>query len=78
MLFYASKSPGLVIVSCCDKNIILRRFGYFDKKLVFTPYDTNIHLKKNLEHNVDKLRFAQIIGSLIYLMHNISLTLHVL
>ncbi|KAH9781527.1 hypothetical protein KPL71_008509 [Citrus sinensis] len=49
---------------------MLRRFGYYDKKLVSTPYDANTHLKKNLKQSVDQLRYAQIIGSLMYLMNS--------
>ena len=46
---------------------ILKRFEYFDCKLVSTPYDPNSQLKKNREHSVAQIEYAQIIGSLMYL-----------
>ena len=46
---------------------ILRKFEYFDYKLVSTPYDLNSQLKKNMEHCVAQTKQAQIIGSLMYL-----------
>ena len=33
-----------------------------------TPYDSNSHLKKNKEHGVARPKYAQIIGSLMYLI----------
>ena len=46
---------------------ILKRFEYFDCKLVSTPYDPNSHMKKNREHGVAEIEYAQIIDSLMYL-----------
>ena len=48
----------------------LKKFGYYDSKPLATPFDPNIYLKKNLELSVCQERYAQIIGSLIYLMNN--------
>ena len=48
---------------------ILRRFEHFECKPVSTPYDPNSQLKKNREHSVAKTKYAQIIGSLMYLEH---------
>ena len=48
---------------------ILRKFERFDCKLVSTPYDPNSQLKKNREHSVAQIEYAQIIGSLMYLMN---------
>ena len=45
---------------------MLRRFRYYERKHVSTPYDANTRLKKNLKYSVDQLRYAQIIGRLIY------------
>ena len=38
---------------------ILKRFDYFDCTLVFTPYDDNIHLRKNKEESVSQSEYAQ-------------------
>ena len=46
---------------------ILRRFEHFVCKLVSTPYDPNSQLRKNKEHNVAQTKYAQKIGSLMYL-----------
>ena len=48
---------------------ILRKFEHFDCKPVLTLYDPNSQLKKNREHRVDQIEYAQIIGSLMYLMN---------
>ena len=37
---------------------ILRKFKYFDCKLVSTPYDPNSQLKKNREHSVAQIEYA--------------------
>lgn len=47
---------------------ILRKCKYYACKLVSTPYDSNSHLKKNKEHGVARPKYAQIIGSLMYLI----------
>ncbi|RVW43558.1 Cysteine-rich receptor-like protein kinase 25 [Vitis vinifera] len=39
------------------------------KFLVSTPYDPSSQLKKNREHSVAQIEYAQIIGSLMYLMN---------
>ena len=46
---------------------ILRRFEHFDCKLVSTPYDPNSQPKKNREHSAAQIKYAQIIGRLMYL-----------
>ena len=48
---------------------ILRKFEHFDCKPVSTPYDPRSQLKKNREHGVGQIEYAQIIGSLMYLMN---------
>ena len=48
---------------------ILRKFEHLDCKTVSTPYDPSSQLKKNKEHSVAQIEFAQIIGSLMYLMN---------
>ena len=48
---------------------ILRKFEHFDCKPVSTPYDPSSQLKKNREHNIAQIEYAQIIGNLMYLMN---------
>ena len=49
---------------------MLRKFGYYDGKSLSIHFNTNIYLKKSLKYSVDKLRYAQIISSLMYLMNS--------
>ncbi|RVW99969.1 Retrovirus-related Pol polyprotein from transposon TNT 1-94 [Vitis vinifera] len=53
-------------------EMILRKFEHFDCKPVSTPYNPNSQLKKNREHSVAQIEYAQIIGSLMYLMNCIK------
>jgi hypothetical protein len=46
---------------------MLSRFGYSNSKTTPTPYDASLVLRKNLRIMVDRLRYSQIIGSLMYL-----------
>ncbi|KAJ9684091.1 hypothetical protein PVL29_016537 [Vitis rotundifolia] len=48
---------------------ILRKFEHFDCKPVSTPYDPSLQLKKNRELSVAQIEYAQILGSLMYLMN---------
>ncbi|RVW59407.1 Retrovirus-related Pol polyprotein from transposon TNT 1-94 [Vitis vinifera] len=48
---------------------ILRKFEHLDNKPVSTPYDPSSQLKKNREHSVAQIEYAQIIGSLMYLIN---------
>ena len=48
---------------------IQRKFEHFDCKPVSTPYDPSSQLKKSREHSVAQIEYAQIIGSLMYLMN---------
>ncbi|KAL6344138.1 hypothetical protein AAG906_031852 [Vitis piasezkii] len=58
---------NLEVVHYVEK--ILRKFEHFDCKPVSTPYDPSSQLKKNREHSVAQIKYAQIIGSLMYLMN---------
>ena len=49
---------------------ILRKFEHFDCKPMSTPYDPSSQLKKNREYSVAQIEYAQIIGSLMYLMNH--------
>ena len=51
---------------------ILRKFEHFDCKPVSTLYDPNSQLKKNREHSVTQIEYAQIIGNLMYVMNCIE------
>ena len=51
------------------EKILLRKFEHFDCKPVSTPYDPSSQLKKNREHNIAQIEYAQIIGNLMYLMN---------
>ena len=46
---------------------VLKRFEYFDLSPMSTPYDSKLHLVKNLGDSVSQERYAQIIDSLIFL-----------
>jgi hypothetical protein len=46
---------------------VVKRFENFDLSPMSTPYDSKVHLVKNLGDSVSQERYAQIIGSLIFL-----------
>lgn len=46
---------------------LLHRFGHFNSKSAATPYDPCLKLHKNQGQGLDQVKFAQIIGSLMYL-----------
>lgn len=48
---------------------VLKRFNSFDVVPVSSPYDSSIHLTKNLGESVSQSEYAKIIGSLMYLMN---------
>ena len=48
---------------------ILRKFEHFDCKPMSTPHDLSSQLKKNKEHSIAQIEYAQIIRSLMYLMN---------
>ena len=47
---------------------ILKKFNHFDKS-ISTPYDAYSRLKKNKEASVSLNEYAQVIGSLMYLVN---------
>jgi hypothetical protein len=57
-------------------KMVLSHFGYKDNKHFPTTYDRSLILRKNKRISRDKLRYSQIIGSLMYLSsatrHDIS------
>ena len=46
---------------------ILKKFEYFDMSLMSTPFDLKVHLIKNHGDSFSQNKYAQIIGSLIFL-----------
>ena len=46
---------------------ILKKFEYFDMSLMSTPFDLKVHLIKNRGDTVSQDKYAQIIGSLMFL-----------
>ena len=46
---------------------LLKKFNYFDVKLVSTPYDSSIKLKKILNKGISSRKYSQIIDSLLHL-----------
>ena len=48
---------------------MLKKFVYFDCKLVSTPYDPSLHLVKNEGDSVSQIEYACIIGSLMDFMN---------
>ena len=47
--------------------MILDKFGYSNLSPLSTPYDSSIQLEKNTDKSVNQEKYAQIIGSLLYL-----------
>ena len=60
---------GLILSQECYVEKFLRRFGFYDTNPVSTPYDANTQHKKNGKYSVLQSEYAQIIGSLMYLMN---------
>lgn len=50
---------------------MLKSFDCFDVVSVGTPYDPNIHLKKNKDFSISQIEYDKIIGSVIFLMNYI-------
>ena len=46
---------------------ILKKFEHFDMSPMSTPFDSKVHLFKNRGDNVSQDKYAQIIGSLMFL-----------
>ncbi|KAK1603315.1 hypothetical protein QYE76_018647, partial [Lolium multiflorum] len=58
---------GITLLQSHYVEKILSRFGYSDCKSSPTPYDPSVIIRKNKRIARDKLRYSQIIGSLMYL-----------
>jgi hypothetical protein len=46
---------------------VLKKFEHFDMPPMSTPYDSKVHLVKNHGDSVSQEKYAQIIGSLMFL-----------
>ena len=57
---------------------IIKRFGHFDAKLVSTSYDADTHLMKNRGDLMGQSKYAQIIGSLMYIIPKMITRMHYL
>ena len=62
-------SNGLVLSQSHYIEKILRKFNQYDCNPVGTPVDINLHLSKNKGESISQPEYAQIIGSLMYLMN---------
>ena len=48
---------------------MLHKFNFYNSKLISTPYDSSIALKKNTGEPVPQLKYSQLIGSLLYIFN---------
>jgi len=44
---------------------MLHKFDFYNSKLISTPYDSSIALKKNMGEPVSQLKYSQLIGSVL-------------
>jgi hypothetical protein len=61
------ENGGITLVQSHYVEKVLSRFGYKECEPTPTPYDPSKLMKKNRRISRDKLRYSQIIGSLMYL-----------
>ena len=47
---------------------ILKKFNHYNCKPVSTPFDSNIRLYPNTSRSISQLKYARVIGCLIYVM----------
>ena len=60
------------VFSLCQSHYIeklLKKFNCFDVLPVRTPYDPNIHRKRNEGPSVSQTEYAEVIGSVMFLMN---------
>ena len=62
-------SEGITLSQSHYVEKVLKKFNHFDCDPVRTPYDLNIHLKKNRGSLVAQSEYAKIIGSVMFLMN---------
>ena len=51
-------SEGITLDQSSTIEKILRKLNYFDSKLVSTPYDSNMHLNKNVGELISQLKYS--------------------
>lgn len=64
-------SEGILLNQSNAIKKMLEKFGHYDNTPVSTPYDSNVHLKKNLGEPVSQFEYSQIIGSLMYIANRL-------
>ncbi|KAH9727083.1 CCHC-type domain-containing protein [Citrus sinensis] len=60
-------SNGLILSQTHYVDKILGKFNKDDNTMSKTPLDTSIHLSKNREEGISQVKYARVIGSLMYL-----------
>ncbi|CAL8169742.1 unnamed protein product [Prunus armeniaca] len=66
---FTRNSDGICLSQEHYNEKILRKFGYYNCNHLSTLYDATTQLKKNKGKSVSQFEYAQIIGSLMYLMN---------
>ena len=61
------KNDDMVLTQSHYVEKLLKKFNYFDVKLISTPFDSSIELKKNLSKRISSHKYSQIIDSLLHL-----------
>ena len=51
-------SEGITLDQSSAIEKILKKFIYFDSKPVSTPYDSNMHLNKNVGESISQLKYS--------------------
>ncbi|KAI5350435.1 hypothetical protein L3X38_003326 [Prunus dulcis] len=60
-------TQGISLSQSSTIEKMLKKFNYFECKPTPTPYDPNVHLKKNQGEPFSQLKYSQIIDSLLYI-----------
>ncbi|BBH06862.1 transposable element gene [Prunus dulcis] len=60
-------TQGISLSQSSTIEKMLKKFNYFECKPTPTPYDPNVHLKKNQGEPFSQLKYSQMIGSLLYI-----------
>jgi len=61
------KNYDMILTQSHYVEKLLKKFNYFDVKLVSTSYNSFIKLKKNLSKGISSHKYSQIIGCLLHL-----------
>ena len=60
-------SNGISLSLTHNIERMLHKFDFYNSKLISTPYDSSIDLKKNTGEPVFQLKYSQLIDSLLYI-----------